>query len=69
MQTKRLKAWLYPVAIEREYTALMTEYAKELQSATYKALNMRQDASEDDYKTLLSVNITTWAEITNRINA
>ena len=54
MQTKRLKAWLYPVAIEREYQRLIGDYAKELQSATYKALNMRQDASDDDYKTILN---------------
>lgn len=54
MQTKRLKAWLYPIAIEREYQRLIGDYAKELQSATYKALNMRQDADGDDYKTLLN---------------
>ena len=34
MQTKRLKAWLYPVAIEREYQQLIVGYANELQNAT-----------------------------------
>ena len=56
MQTKHLKAWLYPIAIEREYTALMTEYAKEAQSLTLDALKqLRQDDfRQDDLKGMLS---------------
>ena len=56
MQTKRLKAWLYPVAAEREYVKLLDSYAKEIQAATYDALKqLRQDDfRQDDLKGMLS---------------
>lgn len=51
MQTKRLKAWLYPAAAEREYVKLLDDYAKELQNDVLKSMSMRQDAEDDEKDT------------------